>query len=99
MALKQNIEAGLPRNENTPGFRAAFAKYQLHSVPQEDGLTTQDLKALEKAAAASFHFPGDCDKFAIGRGCFELDQPFGPTCFLDDRRTGKDFDSPALYCR
>ena len=63
--LKQNIEAGLPRNQNIPPeLHQVFSNYQLHNVSREDDPTTQQFKTfVEVAAATSYRFPGHADKF------------------------------------
>ena len=57
--LKQNIEAGLPRNQNIPPeLHQVFSNYQLHNVSREDDPTTQQFKTfVEVAAATSYRFP------------------------------------------
>ena len=63
--LKQNIEAGVPRNQNIPPeLHQVFSNYQLHNVSREDDPTTQQFKTfVEVAAATSYRFPGHADKF------------------------------------
>ena len=53
--LKQNIEAGVPRNQNfPPELHQVFSNYQLHNVSREDDPTTQQFKTFVEVAACSY---------------------------------------------